>query len=413
MDKGNEKRLGIKIICVILAFGLWLYITNVDNPMRTSNLKGVNVQLINEDSLAKSNLAIAPGQTYTVDLKLEGVYNEIYAVEKEDFSINVDLSTYALKIGENNIPVQIENYPAGINIKNNEALSVKVIIEELVEKEVNVYSNVKTTFKSGFNQHSTTVQPSVIKISGPASAVNKVVSASLVGEASNLDGDYSGEFSIIPIDENGDEVQNIKISQSQGELYLKAGIQKEVDIGISYSGSLKDGLKIEMVDLSSNKITIVGEIEDIGKISKIETQPIDLSLITSTQDIQLNFIVPEGISIANSSKYIMANIKVKEEVITPKTIEGITTKTIDGIKVNLNGKKDGQFTYEVSNISVTVSGTADALSALTLADFTASASVAELIAPGDSEVTLNVSLVKSNDNVKISSKPEKVKITVK
>ena len=183
MDKGNEKRLGVKIICVILAFGLWLYITNVDNPTRTTNLKDVEVQLINEDTLAKSNMAISPGQKITVDLNLEGTANEIYSINKEDFVIKADLSTYALKKGENNIPVQIENYPTGINIKNNAALSVKVTIEELVEKEVNVYSKVKTTFKSGFSKSSTIVKPNIIKVSGPASAVNKVTSGSLVGEA--------------------------------------------------------------------------------------------------------------------------------------------------------------------------------------------------------------------------------------
>jgi len=405
MDKGNEKGLGVKIICVILAFGLWLYITNVDNPNRTTTLKGVQVQLINEESLAKANLAISPAQKFTVDLKLEGPSNEIYSIEKEDFIVKLDLSTYALKKGDNNIPVIIENYPTGINVKNNEALSVKVKLEELSEKEVNIYSKVKTTFKSGFSQSSTIVKPSTIKVSGPVSAVNKVTSASLVGNALDIEGDYSGDFSIIPNDDSGNEVEDVKLSQSQGSLSLKVGSQKEVSIVSSYSGRLPDGLKVERLDLSSDKITIIGDPKDIEKIDKIETQPIDLAAIKSTQDIKLNFIVPDGISIANDSKYVLANIRVKEAA--------ITTKTIDGIVVNLLDKKDGQFTYEVSTVSITVSGTAEALSSLTLADFTSSASVAELITAGAFEVKLDVSLVKSNANVKITSKLEKVKITVK
>ena len=205
---------------------------------------------------------------------------------------------------------------------------------------------------------------------------------------------------------------DVNLSQSEGTLSIKVevkrsstGSQKDVAIGSSYSGSLKDGLKVEALDLSSNKITIIGDSNDIAKIDKIETQPIDLSQITSTQDINLNFIVPEGISIASDSKYVIATIKIKEAV----TI----TKTIDGIVVNLTDKKDGKFTYEASTISVTVSGTEEALSGLTLADFNASASVAELNAAGEGEVKLDVSLVKSNANIKISNKPEKVKVTVK
>ena len=413
MDKGNEKRLGVKIICVILAFGLWLYITNVDNPTRTTNLKGVEVKLINEDTLAKSNMTISPGQKITVDLNLEGAANEIYSINKEDFAIKADLSTYALKKGDNNIPVQIENYPTGINIKNNATLSVKVTIEDLVEKEINVYSNVKTSFKNGFSKSSTIVKPDIIKVSGPASAVNKVKSGSLVGEALDIEGNYEGNFSIVPIDNSGNQVMDVNLSQSEGALSLKVGAkketstgsQKDVDIGSSYSGSLKDGLKLESLDLSSNKITITGDSNAIAKIDKIETQPIDLSQITSTQDINLNFIVPEGISIASDRKYVSANIKIKQAV----TI----TKTIDGIVVKLTDKKDGKFTYEASTVSVTVSGAEEALSGLTLADFNASASVAELNVAGDGAVKLDVNLVKPNANIKISNKPETVKITVK
>lgn len=405
MDKGNEKGLGIKVICVILAFGLWLYITNVNNPTRTTDLKGIEVELINEDTLVKSNMVISPEQKITVDLNLEGPANEIYSVKKEDFVIKADLSTYALKKGENNIPVQIENYPTGINIKNNAALSVKVKIEELVEKEVDVYSKVKTTFKSGFSKSSATVNPNIIKVSGPASLVNKVTSASLVGDALDIQGNYEGDFNIIPIDDSGNEVKYVKLSQEEGTLSLKVGSQKDVSIGSSYSGSLKAGLKVEALDLSSDKVTIIGESEDIEKIDKIETQPIDLSQVTSTKYINLDFIIPEGISIASDRKYVVATIKIKEAV----TI----TKIIDGIIVTLTDKKEGQLTYESSTVSITVSGTEEELSGLTLADFKASASVAELTAAGKFDVKLEVSLVKDNANVKISKEPEKIKVNVK
>jgi len=284
-------------------------------------------------------------------------------------------------------------------------ISLKVIIEDLAEKEVNVYSKVKTTFKSGFSQSSAVVKPTTIKVSGPATAVNKVKSGSLVGDAIDIGANYEGNFSIVPVDESGNEVKDVKLSQSEGTLSLKIGNQKEVSIGSSYTGSLKDGLKVEKLELSSATVTIIGAPDVIDKIDKIETQPIDLSLITSTKDINLNFIVPEGIGITNNNKYVSATITIKQAV--------ITTKTIDGIVVNLLNKKDGQFTYETSPISIILSGTADALSGLTAADFTASASVADLIVAGDAQVKLDVSLLKASVNVNISNKPVTIKVTVK
>ena len=98
MDKSENRTLIVKIICVLLSFGLWLYVSNVENPLRTYELKNIPVELINEDSLTNSKFAIANKQQFTVDLKLEGPSSEVVKVKKEDFKIIADMSTYALKM---------------------------------------------------------------------------------------------------------------------------------------------------------------------------------------------------------------------------------------------------------------------------------------------------------------------------
>lgn len=83
MGKGNKnKSLVAKLICLLLSFGLWLYISNVENPVRTYELKGVPVELINKESISKSNLAIVGEESFTVDLTLEGATSEITKAKK-------------------------------------------------------------------------------------------------------------------------------------------------------------------------------------------------------------------------------------------------------------------------------------------------------------------------------------------
>jgi YbbR domain-containing protein len=97
MDKSENGTLIVKIICLLLSFGLWLYISNVENPLRTYELKNIPVELINQDSLTNSKFAIINKQQFTVDLKLEGSSSEVVNAKKEDFKIVADMSTYALK----------------------------------------------------------------------------------------------------------------------------------------------------------------------------------------------------------------------------------------------------------------------------------------------------------------------------
>ena len=104
MDKSENRTLIVKIICLLLSFGLWLYISNVENPLRTYELKNIPVELTNEDSLTNSKFAIVNKQQFTVDLKLEGPSSEVIKIKKSTKCIQISCKTwYNKSIKTNNI----------------------------------------------------------------------------------------------------------------------------------------------------------------------------------------------------------------------------------------------------------------------------------------------------------------------
>ena len=210
MDKSENRTLIVKIICVLLSFGLWLYVSTVENPLRTYELKNIPVELINEDSLTDSKFAIANKQQFTVDLKLEGSSSEVVKVKKEDFKIVADMSAYALKNGENTIPVQIVSYPENIDIKNNGFLGIKVNLEELVQKEFTIKSKVKVTYKENIYEKEQTISPNTVTVTGGKSSVEKISEAILTGEEKDIDKNKESEYGIKFVDSSGNEVNNIK-----------------------------------------------------------------------------------------------------------------------------------------------------------------------------------------------------------
>lgn len=44
MVKTKDSTLIVKLICLLLSFGLWLYISNVENPVRTYEIKNIPVE---------------------------------------------------------------------------------------------------------------------------------------------------------------------------------------------------------------------------------------------------------------------------------------------------------------------------------------------------------------------------------
>ena len=147
MDNNDKKeKIIVPIICLLMSIGLWFYVSNVENTIRKYDLSKVPVEVLNFDVLKDSKLILSPNQEFYVDLKLEGS-NEIYKIKKEDFKITIDLNEYALKKGENKIPVRIVNSPIGMTIKNTNNLNIVINLEEISEKTMEVKSEMSVSAK--------------------------------------------------------------------------------------------------------------------------------------------------------------------------------------------------------------------------------------------------------------------------
>lgn len=256
MDKGENRTLIPKIICLLLAFGLWLYVSNVENPLRTRELNNIPVELINENYLADSKFAIENKQQFTVDLKLEGPSSEVLKAKKEDFKIIADMSAYALKVGENTIPVQIISAPQNINIKNNGFLGIKVNLEELVKKEFTIKSKVKVTYKENIYEKNQTINPKAVTVTGGKSSIDKISDAILSGEEKDVDKNKQNDYDIKFVDSYGNEINNIEPDNKTAKLSIVVTNGKVVPINLKTTGDIPSGFLLDGNELRDRKSVV-------------------------------------------------------------------------------------------------------------------------------------------------------------
>ena len=406
MDERKDKKIGVKLIRVILSFSLWFYISNVENPNRTLNLTNVPVEVLNGDVLKSLNLVLAPNQDYSIDLKLEGPANQIYTVSKDDFKISVDLGNYALKAGDNNIPVQIINYPAGINIRSEAVLSIKLSIEELIEKQVKVKSKVVKSFKYGYSEKSSIINPEVIKVSGPKSIIEKVDSVAIIGEALEINKDFEESYTLQAVDKEDTVIQGVTLSEEKASLKLAVVEGKEVDIKTRYIGALPDGINLEKEELSRSKIGISGNPNIVGNIEYLELEPIDLSKVTASGELKVNIIVPSGVKISSDESYINVKLSINDKREITKVIENVP------ITYSNKDKDENKYIYTMpSTVNITLSGIASDLASVTLSNIKVVADLKDIKDVGENEVTWTASSINVS-NVKINTTTGNVKVNL-
>ncbi|WP_300263013.1 CdaR family protein [Clostridium sp.] len=402
LKKIKGKNFLVKFICLILSFSLWLYIINVENPVRELKLNNVPVQVVNNDILKEYDLVMVPNQNLTVDLDLEGPSTEIYKVKKEQFKVVVNLSEYVLKDGDNNIPVQIESYPNNINIKNNGFLRVNVLLDKYQEKSLPIVSKIKVNTEHGTYADKININPQNATVSGAQSLVSKVKTLEVKGEINDVNKAVNMNLPVVAVDEEGNEIKEVNISPNKVDVSFGVKKSKEVPVSVITTGTPKEGLAIKSIIPSIAKVSLIGSEDTLSKINSIETVPIDVSQYGDDSEISTVLKVPEGVGLASNDQ---AQIKVKldfskdaqKEIELPVTIEG----TVDGYTPELNTK----------TVKVTINGPEDSVNSIDLSKFKCTIDISKLTVDGGS-VKPNIS--NSYYNIKvISTNPTEVKVTFK
>lgn len=361
MDERNKKeQLIIKICCLIAAFGLWLYTTNVLNPIRTYK-KSIPVVLMNADAIGQSNLTLIPGQNPSITLTLKGTANDVYSVTENQFKVVIDLGAYVLKKGENIIPVELKEVPNNIKVVNTENLWAKVEIDELEEKMVPVKVDIEGKAKEGYYALKTNINENSAKITGAARYVERVDAVVAKYNISNRTSDLQQSISLKPIDKNNNVVDYVKVEPASINVKVPIKKIKSVPVTVKTTGQLQNRILDEIISMPAS-IEIAGEDAVMNSIQSINTEIIDLSTVPK-DEIDVKLIVPEGATLINNNGYVKARITAHDvsDNVTDNTLE----KTISSTVKFINKSEDYDVTLDVSQVNIIIKGTQDILNGIT------------------------------------------------
>lgn len=396
----NKQKVIVQLVCLLLSIGLWIYVTNIENPIKSYELSKVPVEIKNADSLKDAGLALSPNQDFYVNLKIEGNNQDLFSIDKSDFTISIDLSEFVLKKGANKIAVSIEEAPSTVKIKNSSGLTITINTEAYVTNEVPVKSKIDVISKSSYYVATPVFNPESIVVSGPESLVNRVTKVIAEGEESNAVKTIVKNYMIIPVDENDNEVIGVELSQKWVEATIEINEGKTVPIKVKTTGTLPNGLKLKSITSSVTEVGITGPQSILNSIAEIETEVINISEIKDTTNIEVTLVMPEGILIHNSENSLLVTITVEKPITKQFTID-----------YSIIGKQSGiTVSPDTNKVTITVSGFEEVLASLTEANFTAELDISEYTQAGEFTKSPTVNLV-GIDNVTIDNISE-VKLIV-
>lgn len=335
MDKQKKQDIIIKVCCVVAALVLWMYIRISQDPVLTSTVKYVPVQILNESTLQERNLVLMKDQEFYINLSVKATSSVLAGLDKnKDFKLVADLQGYALTPGENKVQVTVKESPTGVSVVNPEGLLMKIDVDNYVEKEVPIEVNLTGKVDEGYYNNENKLSVTSATVSGPGRYVNKVTAAIAEIDLNKANTDLTKSYILKGVDEDKNQVSGITIYPETVEITSKINKGKYLPINVVTSGAITDSLSIESIEVIPKSIEVVGEAEAIDKIASINTEPINLSKITDNTTLEVNLVLPENIYLIGDVKTVKVNVSIKK--FAEKTIKIPIEYTNLGEKLQLS-----------------------------------------------------------------------------
>ncbi len=357
----------LKGVSVAVAVVVWLLVVNVDDPIITSNIAGVAVQVQNEayiESGGKMSL-IKEGENI-ISVEVKGKRSIVDKLTPEDLVATADLKQI---VNMNTDPIMVPIAVTCSRLKSADLIpnprNLSVDIDDIMTQEyiVTVTSGESQPGK-GYEIGTLSANPDKVSITGPQSLVRKIDKVVASVDASNLQENTTKQVGLEIIDKNQEKISEsqmnyLKYDTSVPKVYVSVGlwaIQNDVSIKGGYVGKALDGYKVDKITFTPENISVAGSQEALealtaeGKVIRVPDETIDVTGKNSDFEVKVNIekLLPDNVKLTkDTSDTVIASVSI-----LPQDSKEYSVLTTDITGQNV---ADGlQLVYETEKVQIRI-----------------------------------------------------------
>ena len=317
------------------------------------------------------------------------------------FTAEVDVSNVVPGSGPVSLPVIVKSIDERITVVDWSPDRVTVQLDKLETRVVPVTVD-PGTIPDGLGTGKTTVDPTTVKVSGPASVVGTVVAARAapVIQASGLS--VNQDLALTAIDRLGDPVSPIKLEPGTARVTIQVFPNVDsrvVPIGPVVTGTPAAGFEVATITVDPAVVTVKGDAELLAALESIATVPVSVSGASRTVEATVALDPPDEVSPIDA-----------ETVTVTVTLRPVTSTRAFQTGFRYVGDDiDLKYSIPIDRVLITIGGSVADLDRLKGATLVVDLDVSDL-KPGTTDVTVTIDLPAGLTLV--SANPATIPVTV-
>jgi YbbR domain-containing protein len=301
---------GLFALSVLLAFALWIFVTDAENPTRTRTLPfpiPVEATNVGDDVALAADI-----QDVTVRVTVaDDVYDNLVST---DFLATVDLTGYGVGTHED-VPVDVRALRSDGGLRVESLIpedGVEVQLAQLTSKSVPVDIVVEGSLPTGFSMTSPE-HVETVRVTGPQVEVDKVDKATATIDVTSRTKSIDQAIRLTPRTDAGFLVQLVTLDPDIVDVKIdieQLELTRPLAINVVTEGAVADGYNVVDVSVDPPTVIVRGDSAFIDDVFAIDTQPIDIEDADETIEISVSLDIPSGVTVAGDAPVVTVTIEI-------------------------------------------------------------------------------------------------------
>lgn len=297
-----NRNLMAKIIALIVAVILWFFVMNEQNPAIDSTFTiPLEVQNAPEGYMVEKGVE-------TIKLKVRGPRSLFALAGEKDFKAYADLN--GITEGKHSVKVQTV-LPQGFDLVTASPETVIFDVDKIIRESYRVDLAFSGSPDGGLTIGNAVPSVKEVNVEGPSAAVGAV--SRVVGYVSlaGKDSDFSAAVPLVAVNSEGKEVSDVRLTPGSVNVdvsMVKGLYKKYVDVKPSVANDLPERYLLNSIRIEPAKIDIFGDQRIVEKLDFIETETISLADLTKPVTKEVKLKLPIGITVTNDTVTVKIDI---------------------------------------------------------------------------------------------------------
>jgi YbbR domain-containing protein len=284
-----SKNLAAKILCMIMAIVLWMYVMNEQNPPLEASF---TIPLEVKNLASNYTLIDAPE---TVRVKVRGVRNVIAVISASDIAAYIDLKG----VGDGRQQVKITAVvPPSVELVEVNPDKALLRIDVTTSRQLPVEVRYTGALAEGAAVGKVTLTPDTVTVDGPKSLLDLIDKVIVQVNMSNRNADFAGSYNVLILNKEDKEVEGLSVTPLQVNVaaQILATNKKTVEVKPAFNGALPAGMIIKQLTVDPPKVELSGPKALLDTVDIAATEPIVVSGDTRQFNKQIKVFTKEGLT---------------------------------------------------------------------------------------------------------------------